>query len=230
VACSNHIEAFQAIGKTWAFTCESHLLFVLNELESYCTQNWCLYHDIEIGAEFYFSEEDYLAHEDVTDSKRKIKIKVEVMNNAIPLASSSSSSSSASPAAAAALTCSPTKGRKRPRRAAAAASARSYIVPDSDDEAIVDEDAEPPEPFSGPAKKKKKFESNLQLWLKHLTILLKEEQRKVWSFEDGSFESVFYLTRVPRPVQGEEETPREVCAFGRENSIVQGGRISVSRN
>jgi len=58
----------------------------------------------------------------------------------------------------------------------AAATVRSYVVPDSDDEAIADE-----ADFGlivGQAKKKK-VESNLQRWIKHLSILLKEEQKKV---------------------------------------------------
>ena len=58
----------------------------------------------------------------------------------------------------------------------AAETARSYIVPDSDDEAIAaDED----ELIFGKALKKKRFESSLQLWIKHLTGVLKEEQQKV---------------------------------------------------
>jgi hypothetical protein len=58
----------------------------------------------------------------------------------------------------------------------AAATVRSYAVPDSDDEAIADE--ADLGLLAGQAKKKK-VESNLQQWIKHLSILLKEEQKKV---------------------------------------------------
>jgi hypothetical protein len=55
----------------------------------------------------------------------------------------------------------------------AATIVRSYAVPDSDDDSLADEDVD----FGGQAKKKK-VESNLQRWIKQLSILLKDEQRK----------------------------------------------------
>lgn len=50
-------------------------------------------------------------------------------------------------------------------------------MPDSDDEAIVDDEEFPA--LLRKEVKRKKVESNLQRWIKHLSILLKEEQRKV---------------------------------------------------
>src|ERR1700722_4113491 len=104
-----------------------------------------------MGAEFYFSEEDYLAQQDAAESKRKVRIKTEPTFSDVPCPSSSSLSLSLS-----------SKGRKRPRRAAAAAAAaaRSYIVPDSDDEAIVDEDAECLTSSGSSRTKRVKVESN----------------------------------------------------------------------
>ena len=60
-------------------------------------------------------------------------------------------------------------GRKRPRRTAT--TIKSYVVPDSDDEVISDDDEI--------EKKLRIHESNLQKWIFHLGELLKEEKRKV---------------------------------------------------
>lgn len=50
---------------------------------------------------------------------------------------------------------------------------QSYAVPDSDDEAIAEDEIDNQE------ERKAQHESNLQLWIKHLGQLLKEETRKV---------------------------------------------------
>jgi hypothetical protein len=65
------------------------------------------------------------------------------------------------------------RGKKRPRRSAV--TIRSYAVPGSDDEAIVDEDR----CFWIDNQEKKCKETNLQLWIKHLSYILKSETRKV---------------------------------------------------
>jgi hypothetical protein len=57
---------------------------------------------------------------------------------------------------------------------------KSYLVPDSDDESILDEHKH--DSLSLAISKevgKKKAESNLQRWIKHLTVLQKEELKKV---------------------------------------------------
>lgn len=66
------------------------------------------------------------------------------------------------------------RGKKRPRRQAAV-TVSSYVVPDSDDEAIADDEWD----YLAPRKGKRKEETNLQKWIHHLAILLKDEQRKV---------------------------------------------------
>lgn len=48
---------------------------------------------------------------------------------------------------------------------------KSYVVPDSDDEEIAEEKVDD-------SVKKRRSETNLQRWIKHLTILHKEEQKK----------------------------------------------------
>lgn len=72
----------------------------------------------------------------------------------------------------------PSYPRKRPRRSVASA-APSYVVPDSDDEAIAEENANHEYSSQRKGKGKLKVESNLQVWIKHLTALLKEEENKV---------------------------------------------------
>lgn len=126
--------------------------------------NWSLYHEIQQGAEFYFTEEDHIAQDKMKSSGKKVKVKSESPSSFI--ASTSSSPSKAhSP-----------RGRKRPRRSAAA-SVKSYVVPDSDDEAIAEQDATISRALKVQAKKKK-VESNLQQWIKHLSIILGEEKKK----------------------------------------------------
>lgn len=161
-------------------------------MDDLCSQNWCLYHEIELGAEFFFSEEDYVGHQDVMDYRRRYKIKVESLGSTT-ISSASSSSGNGSP-----------RGRKRPRRAAAAVPTTSYVVPDSDDEAIADGNLDPFFSSEFLTKAKKKTESNLSLWIKHLSILLKEEQRKV-----GDYYCPYYRAYSRIAVQGQEETDRE---------------------
>ena len=50
-------------------------------------------------------------------------------------------------------------------------------MPDSDDEEIIDIDDVATKQTSVQAKKRKE-ESNMQKWIKHLSTLLKEEQRR----------------------------------------------------
>ncbi|KAF8798942.1 hypothetical protein BYT27DRAFT_7202672 [Phlegmacium glaucopus] len=121
--------------------------------------NSYLYHEIEIGAEFYMDENEYIAKNDMARIlEAKHKVKVEATPNTLP-------SSSPTPAPAA------NRGKKRPRRSAAV-TGRSYAVPGSDDEAIADEDS----CFWIDDQKCK--ETNLEIWIKHLNDLLKSETRK----------------------------------------------------
>jgi hypothetical protein len=126
--------------------------------------NWSMYHDIESGAEFFFSEDDYLNKQ--LKSKIKTEVKTETTLLSIPPTSNRASTSNQDKSPA----------KRRPRRTAAVAI-RSYAVPDSDDEDITNE-AETTWAMYVDAKKRK-VESNLQRWIKELSVLLKEEQRKV---------------------------------------------------
>ncbi|EIW59522.1 uncharacterized protein TRAVEDRAFT_28653 [Trametes versicolor FP-101664 SS1] len=133
-----------------------------------------LYDDIECGTEFYFSEEDYLSAEDLSGvvpapgkkTRRSRAIKCETSPTPAP-----PSSAGAGPS-----TLAKTEGvpaSKRPRRSVAT-SVKSYVVPDSDDEGIADGRDDSLQRFA----KKRRAESNMQRWIKHLAIMLKDEQKK----------------------------------------------------
>ncbi|KAF9242591.1 hypothetical protein BU15DRAFT_86781 [Melanogaster broomeanus] len=143
--------------------------------------NWCLYHEIELGAEFYFSEEDYLSKQAPTSETKwlsKFRAKPTDIKKETSPPTLSRSSCQAGPSTQRASSSSPRKPRRRSRRSAAA-TVTSYVVPDSDDEAIVEDDGENAMvALLSMQAKKRKVESNLQRWIKHLSILLVEEQRK----------------------------------------------------
>lgn len=135
-----------------------------------------MFHEIEIGAEFFFSEEDYLNKEPKVKAKTELKTESDQLNIP-PLTSHPApceSTSTSRPASAS----SPKMNifGKRPRRTAAA-TVRSYAVPDSDDEEITNDDENANAMHFDP--RRKKVESSLQRWIKELSVLLKEEQRKV---------------------------------------------------
>jgi len=199
------------------------------------SQPWTLFAEIEYGAEFFFSEEDYLTSEQVvkeTMTRRvkktskgwrtagrksgKTRVKAETPPTTtlgaspssysfvggmggssyispVPSSSSFSSSSSSPPSSVTSMSsmtslgpplpkkvsASSSRSKKRPRRSAAS-TVKSYLVPDSDDDSILDEHK--PDSVSLAKSKeagKRKAESNLQRWIKHLTTLQKEELRKV---------------------------------------------------
>ncbi|KAH9950579.1 hypothetical protein B0H21DRAFT_722324 [Amylocystis lapponica] len=139
--------------------------------------NVVLWDDVESGAEFYFSEEDYLSPEELTGAvpttKRLRNHKYKVKTECLVRAEASLEPTIAPPIAVPPVEPSSSKPRatrKRPLRSTA--MKKSYAIPDSDDEAIavdgkVDEIA-----------KKRRIEENIQRWIKHLTLLLKEEQKK----------------------------------------------------
>jgi hypothetical protein len=117
-------------------------------------------HEIEAGAEFFFSEDDYLNKQ--PKLKIKMEVKTEVAQSPVPSTSNKAKLDKSSEI-------------RRPRRTTAAAI-KSYAVPDSDDDDIAE--VETAWVMHVDAKKRK-VESNLQQWIKELSVLLKEEQRKV---------------------------------------------------
>jgi len=129
-------------------------------------QHYYLWRSIELGAEFYFDEDDYLseAARAMRRTAKRQEIKVEPPPCDLP-----SSNPSLEP---------PTGGRtNRPRRSAAVA-VRSYALPDSSDDEGFARDIGPKK-IDHDSKKKVTQETRLQLWIKHLGLLLKAETRRV---------------------------------------------------
>ncbi|KAH8104584.1 hypothetical protein BXZ70DRAFT_596840 [Cristinia sonorae] len=144
-----------------------------------------LFEDIEAGAEFYFSEEDYLSPEELKGSPQKSshlkrgkrpRYRIKMVQEYTVKTESSPDPSVLLPFQDAVpeepLSSS---SRARPRRSVA--SSKNYAVPDSDDEAIADVFDEKVQDVSIRAKKRK-VESNMQKWIKHLTALMKEEEKR----------------------------------------------------
>ncbi|KAI0335899.1 hypothetical protein GY45DRAFT_1267365 [Cubamyces sp. BRFM 1775] len=132
-----------------------------------------LFDDIEGGTEFYFSEEDYLSQEELSTGLAPLGPSGK--RAARKAARAASAAGSGSAAVAGPSTPSP-PAKKRPRRSVASA-VKSYVVPDSDDEAIADGRDESHQHLQRFAKKRR-AETNMQRWIKHLALLLKEEQKK----------------------------------------------------
>ncbi|KAF4590146.1 hypothetical protein EYR38_009444 [Pleurotus pulmonarius] len=132
--------------------------------------NWTLYNELERGAEFYYSEDDYLSDTVVIPLKQGSTLTYKIKKEASKTILTQHDPTSAS------------RGTKRPRREAASTT-RSYVVPDSDDEAIIGESDD--EWMDDDLLMKnmqqqcqKKAETNLQKWIVHLTALCKDEERK----------------------------------------------------
>ncbi|KAI0699093.1 Squalene/phytoene synthase-domain-containing protein [Cytidiella melzeri] len=141
-----------------------------------------LFDEIEYGTEFYFSEEDYLPVEELNGTvvksrskKRPSRIKVKMVSEYSVKAEKSPTPTVADGLSACSASISGSNSSRRSMRNAA--SSISYIVPDSDDEMIADDGDDVMREVKVIAKKRK-VESNLQKWIKNLTLLLKDEQRK----------------------------------------------------
>jgi hypothetical protein len=122
-----------------------------------------LWQAIQVGAQFLFNEDDYLseASKAIRHSAKQKVVKTESVEGDLSLPSTS-----------------PSGDRKRPRRSATVV--RSYAVPDSDDESVFEEKSTR---IKSSMKRKMPQETNLQLWIKHLSLLLKTETRKVTHFD-----------------------------------------------
>ena len=177
-----HFQLLARLGRmpVCLFSCESCTAC----LNTVGVQSFYLYHEIETGAEFFLDENDYIAKNDVARNvDAKHKVKVEASPNPLP----SFSSSTPVPGS--------NRGKKRPRRSAAV-TVQSYAVPDSDDEDIVDEDS-----FQMDDQEKKSKETNLQLWIKHLSDILRTETRKVRhhpALSSSTLSLIGFLISTPR--------------------------------
>jgi hypothetical protein len=116
---------------------------------------------IELGAEFYFDEDDYLS-----EAARAIRKAAKIPG--VKVEPSSPSNPPPGPSVIG-------RGKKRPRRSAAVA-VLTYAVPGSDDEGL---NGERSVKMCHDSKAKVRRETKLQLWIKHLSLLLKIETKKV---------------------------------------------------
>lgn len=185
------------------------------------TPSMSLYDDIEAGTEFYFSEDDYLSQAELTGAAvsqaqaslknpkgRRVKIphnnrsEQAVKCEASPTPGPSTATAGPSSASSRRVEASGSgsgsgqggSSKKRPRRSVASA-VKSYVVPDSDDEDIVMEgEDESLQKFA----KKRRQESNMQRWIKQLTVLYKDEQRKVRVFRRSVPPFTRFVPRSPR--------------------------------
>ncbi|KAI0248585.1 hypothetical protein BJV78DRAFT_1332068 [Lactifluus subvellereus] len=128
--------------------------------------NYLLFRAIQNGTGFFFSDSDYLKYPDV-EVKRETPSAETVSSGAIkdPVLPIGPSSSSAALSAE--------RTRKRLHRSAAA-TVKSYALSDSDDE-------NPTHGISEVSRRRigtRVVESNLQLWIKHLSALQKDETKK----------------------------------------------------
>jgi hypothetical protein len=128
-------------------------------------QQYLLYHAIKSGAGFYFSDNDYLRFSEI-EVKRETPCAetVGVIKDPPPSVDPSSSPAAMSSAV-------PT--RKRPHRSAAATvKSYAYTQSDSDEEIPI---------HGSPMSSRwvRTVESDLQLWIKHLSALHKDETKKV---------------------------------------------------
>ncbi|KIJ54821.1 hypothetical protein M422DRAFT_221215 [Sphaerobolus stellatus SS14] len=130
---------------------------------------WHIWNELT-RAEFYLSEEDYLTpganSSGAGPSRRNAKSSSKMFID----------SPDYEDCKAAVVLERPQTGRKRPRRSATMAA--SYVIPGSDDDG---EGFDREYDTKAPSKRKGKLratETDLQLWIRHLTALLKEEERK----------------------------------------------------
>lgn len=161
--------------------------YVLEIYLTYPIQPPMMVDDIENGCAFYFTEEDYLPAEELSLTPSKKYAKRRHRSNTKHRASINEAvktEKSASPVglgvagpSSAPVTPTPSSGKKRPRRSAAA-STKKYVDPDSDDDMIVD-DCDKIVYEATCDVKKRRVETSLQKWIKHLTALLQVEQKKV---------------------------------------------------
>jgi hypothetical protein len=131
-----------------------------------------LFDAIKNGAGFFFSDNDYLKHPDVV-VKRETPSAETVPSWVVK---NSSTTTSIEPASCPSFTSNAAPTRKRLHRSAAATvKSYAYAHSDSDDEAPSHYEASEPSSTSTT----RTVESNLQLWIKHLSALQKDETKKV---------------------------------------------------
>jgi len=132
---------------------------------------YVLFDAIKNGAGFFFSDSDYLKHPDVV-VKRETPGAETVPSWVVK---NSSTTTSIEPASCPSFTSNATPTRKRLHRSAAA-TVKSYAYAHSDSDDEVPSHYEASEPSS--TSTTRTVESNLQLWIRHLSALQKDETKR----------------------------------------------------
>lgn len=131
-------------------------------------QNYQLFQAIKNGAGFFFSDSDYLKHPDI-EVKRETPCA-----EPMPLVAVKDSSSIEPSSSSFAMSSAPPTRKRLHRSAAATVKSYAYAQSDSDD-GIPNHGT-----ISDPGRGARTVESNLQLWIKHLSTLQKDEIKKVF--------------------------------------------------
>ncbi|KAN0125319.1 hypothetical protein V8E53_015599 [Lactarius tabidus] len=129
--------------------------------------NYQLLRAIREGAEFFLTDDDYLKYSDV-DVKRETPSADAMPSETIR---DPTLSISTVPTPSSSVTASTTRTRKRLHRSAAA-TVKSYALPDSDEESSTCGISEVSR------HRARTHDSDLQLWIKHLSALQKDETKK----------------------------------------------------
>jgi hypothetical protein len=129
-----------------------------------------LFEAIRKGAGFFFSDNDYLKHPDI-EVKRETPCSETMPSGAVKESSFIEPSSSSPPV----MLRAPAPTRKRLHRSAAA-TVKSYAYAQSDSD-----DGFPGHGTTSDSyQPNRTVESNLQLWIRHLSALQKDETKKVF--------------------------------------------------
>jgi hypothetical protein len=137
-------------------------------------QNYQLFRAIRDGAEFFLSDNDYLKYPDVEVKRETPSAEAVPSSEAIRDSALLSMSIVSTPSAASIITSSTARTRKRLHRSAAA-TVKSYALPDSDEDSSTRGISE----ASRHKARAHTTDSDMQLWIKHLSALQKDETKKV---------------------------------------------------
>jgi hypothetical protein len=135
--------------------------------------NYQLFRAIRDGAEFFLSDNDYLKYPDVEVKRETPSAEAVPSSEAIRDSALLSMSIVSTPSAASIITSSTARTRKRLHRSAAA-TVKSYALPDSDEDSSTRGISE----ASRHKARAHTTDSDMQLWIKHLSALQKDETKK----------------------------------------------------
>jgi len=135
--------------------------------------NYQLFRAIRDGAEFFLSDNDYLKYPDVEVKRETPSAEAVPSSEAIRDSALLSMSIVSTPSASSVTASNTARTRKRLHRSAAA-TVKSYALPDSDEESSTRGISE----ASRYRARAHATDSDLQLWIKHLSALQKDETKK----------------------------------------------------